>query len=199
MAGPSDEEIIRRNRTTGRNVLPVTPSTRGEDMVAPDNIRELTAVRSGQPIPEVPTAIADTTVRAARPARATPSRGAARRAGPRGSSAETEALNDLSLARARLGINAFKKGGFVKAAPKTESIPVPGRQPGRPASGVKPLGTKPMVAAATSKTKPQAMPAFKKGGPVKGKSPFPPAKPGAAKGKFVPFGAKANPFAKKGK
>ena len=110
--------------------------------------------------------------------RATPSRSAAPR--DRASSADTEALNDLSLARARLGINAFKKGGFVKAAPKTASIPVPGRQPGRPAVGVKPLGTKPMVAAAGPRTKPQAMPAMKKGGLVTGK-----------KG--------VNPFAKKGK
>lgn len=53
------------------------------------------------------------------------------------------------------------KGGKIAA------IPVPGRSAGRPASGMKPFGTKPMSdGAKPGKTKPMPMPAMKKGGLV---------------------------------
>jgi hypothetical protein len=114
--------------------------------------------------------------RASRPARARP------RARSREMSADD--LNDMSLAlirRGNMGPNragaesniaramGYKKGGIVgKPAGIPKAPKVPGRAPGRPASGVKPFGTKPMAKAAVGR-KPVAMPAFKKGGKVSAK------------------------------
>lgn len=91
----------------------------------------------------------------------------------------------------RMGIEGYKKGGLIgakKVAPKKVAakpakpvkraaggaIPavagpkVPGRAPGRPATAVKPMGTKPMAKAMKGR-KPTPMPAFKKGGKVAAK------------------------------
>lgn len=87
----------------------------------------------------------------------------------------------------RMGIEGYKKGGLIgakKAAPKKMVKPVkkaaggsikaaagpkvPGRAPGRPATAVKPMGTKPLAKAMAGR-KPTPMPAFKKGGKVAAK------------------------------
>ena len=109
---------------------------------------------------------------------------------------EADRLNDISLALARgerprggaadvigraMGIEGYKKGGLIKpkaavkkakggaiGMTKPKAPKVPGRAPGRPASGVKPFGTKPMAKAMAGR-KPVAMPAFKKGGKVSAK------------------------------
>jgi hypothetical protein len=108
-----------------------------------------------------------------------------RAAAPRQS--ESDRLNDISLAlirgqrpsgeeatnfAKRMGIEGYKKGGMIgkkpvkKAAGGTVPKPkVPGRSAGRPATTVKPMGTRSMAKAAAPK-KPVAMPAFKKGGKV---------------------------------
>lgn len=125
----------------------------------------------------------------ARPARPAP-RPRPRAAAPRGMS-EADRLNEISLAFARgerprggaadtigkaMGIEGYKKGGLIepkkvvkKAAGgmlKTPKAPAaPGRGPGRPATSVKPVGTRAMAKAAAPK-KPVGMPAFKKGGKV---------------------------------
>ena len=116
-----------------------------------------------------------------------------RAAAPRGMS-EADRLNEISLAFARgerprggaadtigkaTGIEGYKKGGLIepkkvvkKAAGgmlKTPKAPAaPGRGPGRPATSVKPVGTRAMAKAAAPK-KPVGMPAFKKGGKVSAK------------------------------
>lgn len=113
-----------------------------------------------------------------------------REAAPRGMS-EADRLNEISLAFARgerprggaadtigkaMGIEGYKKGGLIKPKKvvkkaaggmlKTPKAPaVPGRGPGRPATSVKPVGTRAMAKAAAPK-KPVGMPAFKKGGKV---------------------------------
>ena len=107
---------------------------------------------------------------------------------------ESDRLNDISLAlirgqrpsgeeatnfARRMGIEGYKKGGMIgkkpaakplkKAAGGTVPKPkVPGRSAGRPATAVKPMGTRSMAKAAAPK-KPVAMPAFKKGGKVTAK------------------------------
>jgi hypothetical protein len=122
----------------------------------------------------------------ARPA----SRPRPRAAAPRGMS-EADRLNEISLAFARgerprggaadtigkaMGIEGYKKGGLIKPKKvvkkaaggmlKTPKAPAaPGRGPGRPATSVKPVGTRAMAKAAAPK-KPVGMPAFKKGGKV---------------------------------
>jgi len=113
-----------------------------------------------------------------------------RAAAPRGMS-EADRLNAISQAFIRgerprggaadtigkaMGIEGYKKGGLIepkkvvkKAAGgmlKTPKAPAaPGRGPGRPATSVKPVGTRAMAKAAAPK-KPVGMPAFKKGGKV---------------------------------
>lgn len=89
---------------------------------------------------------------------------------PRGGAADT-------IGKA-MGIEGYKKGGMIKPkAPvkkaaggmigmkKGKAPMAPGRGPGRPATAVKPVGTRAMAKAAAPK-KPVGMPAFKKGGKV---------------------------------
>lgn len=107
---------------------------------------------------------------------------------------EADRLNEISLTLARgerhqgaeaaniarrIGIEGYKKGGLIGAKKPVKKAAggsikaaagpkVPGRAPGRPATAVKPMGTKPMAKAMKGR-KPTPMPAFKKGGKVAAK------------------------------
>ena len=131
-------------------------------------------------------------------ARAAPAVGTAqRRAVPAGrgrGASEADRLNEISWALSqgerprgaeatniarRMGIEGYKKGGVIGAKKPVKKAAggsikaaagpkVPGRAPGRPATAVKPMGTKPMAKAMKGR-KPTPMPAFKKGGKVAAK------------------------------
>jgi len=126
--------------------------------------------------------------------RAAQARQARRSGGRGGDSGAANRLNAVSLALARgerprgaeatniarrMGIEGYKKGGVIGAKKPVKKAAggsikaaagpkVPGRAPGRPATAVKPMGTKPMAKAMKGR-KPTPMPAFKKGGKVAAK------------------------------